>query len=303
MDIINGNRIVSGSTDRTVRVWNIEQERCTHVFYGHTSTVRCIEILHPSQVTDSETTEVEMVPKEPLIVTGSRDHTLGVWRIPNEKDDDYIPGDLEEGVANPFFVRRLLGHTHMVRQISCHGETIVSGSYDKTVRVWDTSTGECRWVFTGHKEKVYSVVLDPKYNRCISGSMDSSVKMWCLDTGSLLSSLDAHTSLVGLLDLSPSTLVSAAADGLLIVWKRDTGELLHILEGHRGAITCFYNDDDKIVSGSERTLKLWNVHTGELVRNLLDDVNGIWQVKFDACRCIAATKRGKNTYIEVIDFN
>jgi F-box and WD-40 domain protein CDC4 len=303
LDIINGNRIVSGSTDKTVRVWNIEQERCTHIFYGHTSTVRCVNILRPLEAVAPEPDEAEIAPKEPLIVTGSRDCTLGVWQLPNEKDEDYLPSSLDEAVADPFFVRRLTGHTHNVRQISCHGKTVVSGSYDKTVRVWNVYTGECQWVFTGHNQRVYSVVLDSKYNRCISGSMDQCVKMWCLDTGSLLLNLDGHTSLVGLLSLSPSTIVSAAADGLVIVWRRDTGELLHKLEAHNGAVTCFDNDDHKIVSGSERTLKLWNKRTGQLVRNLLEDVDGTWQVKFDDFRCIAASKRGKNTYLEVIDFD
>ncbi|KAA8900337.1 hypothetical protein TRICI_006209 [Trichomonascus ciferrii] len=302
LQYVNGNTLVSGSTDRTVRIWDIEQERCTHIFYGHTSTVRCLDILHPVEVVDKHTGKTTVMPKEPLIVTGSRDSTLRVWRLPNEDDDDYLPANIDQATQDPYFLRALTGHTHNVRVISGHGDTVVSGSYDTTVRVWKVSTGECQWELTGHTQRVYSAVIDPKRNRCISGSMDWYVKVWCLETGSLLYTLEGHTSLVGLLDLNRSNLVSAAADATLRVWNPDTGEFLHKLKGHQGAITCFQHDEHKVVSGSEKTLKLWNVRTGQLVRDLLDDLNGIWQVKFDNRRCVAAVKRQNDTFIEVLDF-
>ena len=98
-------------------------------------------------------------------------------------------------------MRTLAGHTHSVRAIAAHGDTLVSGSYDYTVRVWKMSTGETTQRLTGHTQKVYSVVLDPERRRCISGSMDNLVKIWSLDTGTCLYNLDGHSSLVGLLDL------------------------------------------------------------------------------------------------------
>lgn len=86
------NTLVSGSTDRTVRIWNLESGRCTHVFGGHTSTVRCLAIVKPVWVdveVDEYTTRREKWPKRTLIVTGSRDHTLRVWRLPKEGDPEY----------------------------------------------------------------------------------------------------------------------------------------------------------------------------------------------------------------------
>ena len=103
---------------------------------------------------------------------------------------------------NPYFVRTLSGHHHSVRAIAAHGDTLVSGSYDCTVRVWKISTGDTLHRLSGHSQKVYSVVLDHARNRCISGSMDNLVKVWSLETGNCLFNLDGHTSLVGLLDLS-----------------------------------------------------------------------------------------------------
>ena len=60
---LKDNIVVSGSTDRTLRVWDADSGECTHVLYGHTSTVRCLA-LHGDKV-----------------VSGSRDGTLRVWDI------------------------------------------------------------------------------------------------------------------------------------------------------------------------------------------------------------------------------
>ena len=70
---------------------------------------------------------------------------------------------------------------------------------------------------------MYSVVLDINRNLACSGSMDGTVRVWNLSTGQCQHILAGHTSLVGLLGLSPSYLVSAAADSTLRVWDPDTG--------------------------------------------------------------------------------
>ncbi|KAK9354795.1 WD40-repeat-containing domain protein [Lipomyces doorenjongii] len=299
-----GNTLVSGSTDRTVRVWDIEKGICTHIFYGHTSTVRCLQIMQPVTTGTAPDGKPIMEPSEPIIVTGSRDASLRVWKLPDlERDAEYLPEGVPDNDDGPFFLRALHGHTHSVRAISGRGDLLVSGSYDTFVRVWKLSTGECLFRLAGHGAKVYSVVIDSNRARCISGSMDWLVKVWSLETGSCLYTLEGHTSLVGLLDLNQTALVSAAADSTLRVWDPETGQFIHKLEGHTGAITCFQHDDYKVVSGSDGTLKLWNIKTGKVVKDLLSDLNRVWQVRFDDRRCVAAVQRGSDTFIEVLNFD
>ena len=300
-----GNTLVSGSTDRSVRVWDIDRGVCTQVFQRHTSTVRCLKILLPSMVKGllpGSDGQARMMPTEPLIIAGSRDSTLRVWKLPRPGDEP-SPPPLTEATVNdaecPYFVRTLAGHQHSVRAIAAHGDTLVSGSYDCTVRVWSLSTGESVFRLQGHTQKVYSVVLDHQRNRCISGSMDSTVKVWSLETGAVLFNLDGHDSLVGLLDLSHDVLVSAAADATLRVWDPAVGQCRGVLSEHTGAITCFQHDGQKVISGSDRAVKLWDVRSGQFVRDLLTDLNQVWQVKFNDRRCVAAVQRNNLTYLEV----
>ena len=241
-----------------------------------------------------------MMPEQPLIITGSRDSTLRVWKLPQSNDPDFFQAGPPENEADcPYFVRVLAGHHHSVRAIAAHADTLVSGSYDHTVRVWKISTGETLHRLQGHTQKVYSVVLDHKRNRCISGSMDNLVKVWSLETGSVLFNLEGHSSLVGLLDLQQERLVSAAADFTLRIWDPETGHCKSTLSAHTNAITCFQHDGQKVISGSDRTLKMWDVTNGEFCKDLLTDLSGVWQVKFNERRCVAAVQRNNLTYIEV----
>lgn len=296
-----GSVLVSGSTDRSVRVWDIERGICTQTFQGHTSTVRCLQILMPTQIGRLADGRPLIMPKQPLIITGSRDSNLRVWRLPKPGDPVFHQAGPapDETSECPYFVRALTGHHHSVRAIAAHGDTLVSGSYDCTVRVWKISTGELLHRLQGHTQKVYSVVLDYKRNRCISGSMDNVVKVWSLETGQSLFSLEGHQSLVGLLDLQQDRLVSAAADSTLRIWDPENGQCKSTLTAHTGAITCFQHDGQKVISGSDRTLKMWDVATGEFVKDLLTDLSGVWQVKFNERRCVAAVQRNNLTYIEV----
>lgn len=176
-----------------------------------------------------------------------------------------------------------------------------SGPYaERSVQVFDmhnTLTDLSLFLST-----VYSVVLDLNRKQACSGSMDGTVRVWNLVTGQCQHTLTGHTSLVGLLGLSPSFLVSAAADSTLRIWDPDTGELRHTLAAHTGAITCFQHDEFKVLSGSDGNLKMWNIRDGTVVRDLLTGITGVWQVVFEGRWCVAASNRNDTTVLDVWDF-
>ncbi|ODV82219.1 F box protein, for ubiquitin dependent degradation [Suhomyces tanzawaensis NRRL Y-17324] len=308
-----GNTLVTGSTDRTIRLWNIATGKCTHIFRGHTSTIRCLDIIHPTVIGKDENGVDITFPEFPLLITGSRDHNIHVWKLPlsdgEEANDDDAPFDCNE-VDNPYLIAILSGHTQAVRTITGYGNIIISGSYDSTVRVWDLlNNGTCKHVLSEHSDKVYSIAMDFESKLCYSASMDHTINVWNFEHGKLVNTLEGHTSLVGLVELVDGVLVSGAADTSLRIWDPKSGENYFKLEGHSNSITCFKHDGLRIVSGSERMLKLWDTKKGKFTRDLLNDVSGnIWQVSINYKRCIAAIQRFNSqgedeAYIEILDFS
>ncbi|NEO30954.1 MAG: protein kinase [Symploca sp. SIO3C6] len=157
--------------------------------------------------------------------------------------------------------------------ISPDGETLVSGSGDKAIKIWNLSTEEHQNTITGHKGEVYSVVISPDGELIISGGYDNTVRIWELKTGMLKDTLIEHKSDVFSVAISPDgeTIVSGSNDNTIKVWELKTGTVKHTLKGHDSFVysVAISPDGETIVSGSnDNTIKVWDLNTGELKNTL-----------------------------------
>jgi WD40 repeat protein len=175
----------------------------------------------------------------------------------------------------PPWLRSLEGHTSVVTAValSPDGGWIVSGSWDRTVKVWEAATGRLLRSLEGHTRDVTAVALSPDGGWIVSGSADGTVKVWEAATGRLLRSLEGHTGWVTAVAVSPDGgwIVSGSNDKTVKVWEAATGRLLRSLEGRTGWVTAVAVSPDGgwIVSGSwDRTVKVWEAATGRLLRSL-----------------------------------
>lgn len=141
-----------------------------------------------------------------------------------------------EQVADFALTKTLTGHSDSVwaTVISNDGQTLVSGSGDKTIKVWDLPTGKLRYTLKGHTDTVRSLTLSADGKTLASSSGDKTIKLWNLQTGKLIRTLRGHSSTVWSVAISSDgkTLVSGSDDDTIKVWNLHTGQLRRILFGH-----------------------------------------------------------------------
>ncbi|TFK48413.1 WD40 repeat-like protein [Heliocybe sulcata] len=266
--------VVSGGCDKVVRVWDVKSGYCIYVLHGHTSTIRCIKVLH----------------HRPIAVSGSRDCTLRVW-------------DVQRGRM----LRVLQGHQQSVRCLDVHGNKVVSGSYDCTCRLWNVDTGECLYVLRGHYHQIYSVAFDGV--RIASGGLDTSVRVWDASTGECIALLQGHTALVCQLQLSRHILATGGSDGRVITFSitpsspNATFAIQHRINAHDSSVTALqFNENLLVTGGNDGRVRLFEMKTGKPIRELSEPCESVWKVAFRKDVCAIMCKRAGKTVMEFWSF-
>ena len=251
-----GRRIVSGSWDETVRVWDAENGLELACLRGH----------------ESKVTSVAFDSAGRRIVSGSDDHKVRVW-------------DAESGLE----LACLRGHEKWVTSVGFDsaGRRIVSGSDDQTVRVWDAESGLELACLRGHKSRVTSVAFDVAGRRIVSGSADETVRVWDAESGFELSCLRGHEKWVTSVafDVAGRRIVSGSWDETVHVWDAESGLELACLRGHKSRVTsvAFDGAGRRIVSGSvDETVRVWDAESGLELACLRGHESKVTSVAFDA---------------------
>lgn len=260
----DGKRLVSASTDNTVRLWN------------------------PTLDDDSdEVLRFNPPENDAKTVTLARDPT----RLAFITTDDVV-GLLD--VSTGDVVQQFEGHTHEVNTIafSPDGTQLASGgegpaprryAYNTgTAKLWDVATGDEVVRFEGHTREVNSIAFSPDGKLLASGSY-GELLLWDVTTGDELRRFDVQGRWVNSVTFSPDgKLLASGIGNLLVLWDVATGDEVVRFEGHlRGANSIAFSPDGKLLaSGSLGELLLWDVIKGEQVRRLEGHANWVISVAF-----------------------
>lgn len=143
------------------------------------------------------------------------------------------------------------------------GDWIVSGNWDKTVRLWDAAGGLCVGVFRGHKDDVFSVCSSPDGMYVLSAGYDKTVRLWDVVTGQCLQIYRGHRKAVILVSFTPDGrwALSASQNETLRLWDVNSGECVQVLEHGNGVTAaCLSPDGRFVLSGSaDKTMRLWEI--------------------------------------------
>lgn len=200
----------------------------------------------------------------------------GVHHLPHLMHLPIVQTTLQNDSApNLSLARTLIGHSDSVWSValSVDGRTLVSGSQDNTIKIWNPNTGQLNRTIEAHSDSLRSVGISLDGQMLFSASGDGTVKVWNTQTGELRYTLTGHPAPVWSVALSRDgqTLVSGSEDKTIKVWNLQTGQLVRTLSGHSAPVysVALSPNGQTLASGSaDNTIKVWNLQTGELLRTL-----------------------------------
>ena len=284
-----GNHVLTGSDDRTAKLWNAHTGNIVHTF-PHAIRVRSVSFSpDESKILTSENTTAKLWD----VSTGNLIHTFQLNEFVNSisfsPDGNQVLTGLDEGAAKLWDTSTgVLLHTFQHAQqvtattFSPDSRQILTASRDCTAKLWDVGTRNLIRTFQ-HSNLITSVSFSPDGNQILTGSWDTTAKLWNAHTGNLINTFQ-HDGWVSELSFSPDgRKILTSSDNITKLWDAETGNLLHILR-HTSRISSvsFSPNGNQILTGSwDTTVKLWNTHTGNLI-NTLECKAWVTSVSFSA---------------------
>ncbi len=263
LDFAQG-KLISGSYDNTIKIWDLETGVCTQTLYSHGDSVCCLALAQGK------------------LISGSYDNTIKIW-------------DLETGICT----QTLQGHRNVVSCVAFAQGKLISGSYDNTIKMWDIETGACTQTLQTHEDMIFCLTFSQ--GKLISGCNDNTIKIWDLETGACTKTLQGHQNSVHCLAaFAQGKLISGSSDNTIKIWDLETGDCTQTLQGHRNTVCGLAFAQGKLISGChDQTIKIWDLSTYACTQTLQSPQSAVCCVASDQAKLISGSFSGE---IKIWDF-
>ncbi|PVU90278.1 hypothetical protein BB559_000110 [Furculomyces boomerangus] len=259
------DKIITGSRDKTIKIWDTKSLICNKVLAGHSASVLCLKY------------------RDNILASGSSDTTIILWNLAEERK-----------------LFQLYGHSAGVLDVTINDDYIISCSKDCSIKVWDRNTGSLINTLYGHTGPVNALSLVE--NTLVSASGDSSIRVWDLSTFSCTKVLRGHLRGLACIQFDGKRIVSGSNDRTIKVWDIQTGKCIQTLVGHTDLVrTLYYQGGSRAVSGSyDQTVKVWDLESGSILLDFKDPhTSWVFDVQSSMGRIISTTQDQK---INIWDF-
>ncbi|CAK8672927.1 unnamed protein product [Clavelina lepadiformis] len=246
---ISSNLLLTGSDDRTARIWDLDNFECKVVLEGHGGYVSCCKLWSGNYA-----------------LTGSFDKTIRKW---NNKSGNCI--------------LKLEHHSGIVSKMLVFGDFLFTSSYDSTAVCWNLRSGEASRIFRGHTKSVLPIAyvkgsehdpggstdLERNRDSLVTGSMDRTAKLWNITSATSLKTFRGHQGAVLCVevDLESKMLFTGSTDHTIRKWSLATGAPLKVFKGHEGSVLRLQLRHRLLYSASvDTTARCWVAEFGDTTR-------------------------------------
>ncbi|CAK9686424.1 unnamed protein product [Candida parapsilosis] len=206
MDEVTNDWFVTGSSDSTIKIWDLATSQLKSTITGHIMGVRALVVSK----------------KFPYLFSGSEDKTLRCW--------DLEKSNAVEGCQ----IKNFHGHVGGIYALSLHPQldVVLSGGRDAVVRIWDIRATKEITLLSGHKSDITSIESFDNEPQVITSSMDGTIRLWDLRKQTTELCITQHSKSIRSMVAHPleSTFTSGDSDGNIKQWLLPGGQLLNNFE-------------------------------------------------------------------------
>lgn len=272
----DAKKLISGSFDETIQIWDLNQGKLTYSLPGHRDGVNVV-VLTP----DGKT----------LISAGgaaqtNTDKGINVWDIGNIDKSVRIEKRKKNQRVRPIQrvkkIRTLAGHSQGITALalSPDGKTLFSASYDKTIKQWDLTTGQLVRSLANHGSWIRAIAVSDDGKTLVSGggslndNSDTKVRVWNLETGQVTQTLEGTPDSIGFVGYTADKQkIIAGSETTINIWDGNNYKLSQTIqspspEGFK-SFAINPNSQTLATTSLNGAVNIWNLNNGKMSRTIV----------------------------------
>lgn len=326
-----GCTLASGSSDNTTRIWNTNTGKCKAILHGHSSRIwdvsstrngtliatasgdATIRLWNTSRLLENSTDPLRFDSDTNVNLNGSNYTSFGSNSILNGSDIGHLPststifnshtnGSMSSTsmMGNNDLCKAVLReHSSDIYAVRFHplGNSLVSGGYDRLVKLYDVETQTVIGTFEGHRSSISSISFNARGNMIITGSKDSTIRFWDIISGLCIKTISSHLGEVTSVETNRSgnLMLSSSKDNSNRLWDIRMHKAVRRFKGHQNTsknlIRASFGPNEMFVtSGSEDGFAyVWDVDTTDVVTKLGPTIGTVYGVVWNGRQSLLAS--------------